>query len=158
MDRDVDYFTRRMEKVITASSSESSGNVKIIWENKMWRYLSYCLNGGLTNNLLNLQEMITMLRKMTNLYTYHVQINNLLNLRIVTHRNEMLDPKISSVLNFMGDIKFFDYNEEVMIVLIKTGYLKISQAVENDMNYAAFIRFLLENNPSIKLLSIFHLM
>ncbi len=142
-----------MEKLITASSSESSGNVKIIWENKMWRYLSYCLNGGLTNNLLNLQEMVNMFKKMSSLYNYHVQLNNLLNLRIITLRNEMLDPKISSVLNFMGDIKYFDYNEEVMIVMIKTGYLKIVQAVENDMNYAAFIRFLLDNNPSIKLLS-----
>ncbi len=142
-----------MEKLITASSSESSGNVKIIWENKMWRYLSFCLNGGLTNNLLNLQELINMFKKMSSLYSYHAQLNNLLNLRIITLRNEMLDPKISSVLNFMGDIKYFDYNEEVMIVMIKTGYLKILQAVENDMNYAAFIRFLLDNNPSIKLLS-----
>jgi hypothetical protein len=87
-----------MEKLITASSSESSGNVKIIWENKMWRYLSYCLNGGLTNNLLNLQEMVNMFKKMSSLYNYHVQLNNLLNLRIITLRNEMLDPKISSVL------------------------------------------------------------
>ncbi len=119
----------------------------------MWRYLSFCLNGGLTNNLLNLQELINMFKKMSSLYSYHAQLNNLLNLRIITLRNEMLDPKISSVLNFMGDIKYFDYNEEVMIVMIKTGYLKILQAVENDMNYAAFIRFLLDNNPSIKLLS-----
>lgn len=119
----------------------------------MWRYLSYCLNGGLTNNLFNIQEMIALFKKISTLYNYHVQINNMLNLRIMTYRNEMLDPKISSVLNSMGEIKFFDYNEEIMAILIRTGYLKILQGVENDMNYATFIKFLLDNNPSLKLLS-----
>lgn len=154
---DIDTFIREFSQLINTGGSAGYFNkVKDSWEMKMWRYLSYCVNGGLTNNNFMLRDLIDIYKStQDNISISHliaIQLNNMLNLRIINGRGEKLDPKITSLINQMSDIKIFEFNEIVLNELVVSGTLKEIQNIDNDNNLANFMKYMLDNYPSYNFL------
>ena len=146
-----------IEKVNTMNSQDYFNQVKNTWEVKVWRYLGYCVDGGVTNDMFNLEKFINIYKVIANNSTIHtyqlgIQISNLLNIRLFNHSGDKLDSKISTIINQVNDIKTFEFNEKVMNILIKTGTLKTIQGIENNNNYANFLKYMLDTKPTAKFL------
>lgn len=153
---DVDLVIRNFEKLIsTNSNQEYFSRHKPAWEFKIWRYLGYCLNGGLTNDKFNLTDIINIYKNMnggTLKYQIGIQLNSVLNLKIINYKNEKLEPKITTIINNFSTIKGIEFNNNIMCIYIKTGVLMSIQGIENELNYSLFIKFLLENYLTYDLL------
>jgi hypothetical protein len=151
---DIDTIIRDFEtRINTLNSTEYFNQVKFIWEVKIWRYLVFCLDGGLTNGIFNLEKLIkiykiSLVSSPTLSYLIQIQLNNMLNIRIFSTKDEVLDSKLITLLTFSSEIKIFSYNETVLNLMMRSGVLKSIQGIENDSNYAGFIKYMLENNPS----------
>ena len=51
---------QKMENLIYGTIYKETGSNFIkIWNEKLWKYLAYCINGGMTNNLVMLDEILT---------------------------------------------------------------------------------------------------
>ena len=113
----------------------------------MWRYIAFCVDGGLTDDAFTISDLLEIYSSVSdNISLYHaiqIQLNNMLNIRLINTRGEKLDAKITSLINQMSDIRSFEYNENVMNAMIRSGSLKTIQNIDNDNNMANFIKFML---------------
>ena len=56
---------QKMENLIYGTIYKETGSNFIkIWNEKLWKYLAYCINGGMTNNLVMLDEILTVNKKL----------------------------------------------------------------------------------------------
>ena len=154
---DIDTFIREFSQLFnTGGSSTYFNKVKDAWDAKMWRYIAFCVDGGLTDDAFTISDLIEIYSSVSdNVSLYHaiqIQLNNMLNIRLINTRGEKLDAKITSLINQMSDIRSFEYNENVMNAMIRSGSLKTIQNIDNDNNMANFIKFMLENSPSYQFL------
>lgn len=160
---DIDTIIRDFEmKINIMNSNEYYNQVKSIWEVKLWRYLVFCVDGGICGDLLNLEKIISIYKKTMGLnpsiiYHTQIQVNNMLNIRIFNHKDQPMESKISTIINQVNEVKTFYYNERILNAMIKTGVLKSIQGIENDSSYANFLKYLLDNDPTVEFLkSLFH--
>ena len=121
----------------------------------MWNYLAFVINGGYTNDRLTIDEMVQLYYKNQGNQNSGIltQINNLLNIKITNHKGELLEQRLNIVINQSSEIRSVEYNEEVLLSLIKNKCLMKAQGIENDTNYALLLKFLVEYNPNLRLLS-----
>jgi hypothetical protein len=150
-----DLILRNFEKLITtASNQEYLSMHKVAWETKVWRYLGYCLNGGLTNDTLSLIDLIYVYKLVTGTlkYTLATQFNSLINMRIYNFKNERLEPRITTIINNFSTIKSFEFNNKILSLFVKTGCLMSIQSIENELNYSLFIKFILEGHLNLEFL------
>ena len=154
---DIDTFIREFSQLFnTGGSSMYFNKVKDAWDAKMWRYIAFCVDGGLTDDAFTISDLIEIYASVSDNVSLHhaiqIQLNNMLNIRLINHRGEKLDAKITSLINQMSDVRSFEYNENVMNAMIRSGSLKTIQNIDNDNNMANFIKFMLENSPSYQFL------
>jgi len=126
---------------------------KLLWDKKVFSYLFFCLNGGLTNNMLTIRDVTDILRKSDDLNKYYKLINEMLSFVVIEKNIIMEEPNINSITNRLQTITQFEYNEDLMHILISNGFLKEIQNVEDNNTYAKFLKYLLEYKQSNDLLS-----
>jgi len=115
---------------------------KLLWDKKVFSYLFFCLNGGLTNNMLTIRDVTDILRKSDDLNKYYKLINEMLSFVVIEKNIIMEEPNINSITNRLQTITQFEYNEDLMHILISNGFLKEIQNVEDNNTYAKFLKYL----------------
>jgi len=152
-EREIETILREIENYINKHTNSVEYNTRYgsIWVRKMWNYLAFVINGGYTNNRLTIDEMIKTYKDCMNSGIL-TQINNLLNIKITNHKGEPLDARLSVLLTQGSEVKTVEFNEEVLLSLIKNELLMKAQGIENDNIYASLLKFLVEFCPNLKLL------
>jgi len=126
---------------------------ELVFESKLWDFLVYCVDGGMTFNLITLKTIISVYKKKPHIANLEWVLNKLLNLRIVSTKEQMLPSNISSVINYYNSIKEIYFNEDTMAALIEANVLSKLQDIESELTYAQFLKFLLTRNFSNKILT-----
>ncbi len=116
---------------------------KILWLKKVFNYLVFCINGGLTNNMLKVKDIIDIFKKTDELKKHYKIINDMLYFVVVDKNRIVDDPNINNMTNRLQTITSFEYNEELMHILIGNGFLKEVQNVEDNNIYANFLKYLI---------------
>lgn len=125
----------------------------LTWRTKVNRFLTYCLNGGLTDYLMTYEQFILFFFKCQHLSNelndFIMSSMNLIDLEnIVFDENDKLRISIQS-LNENSKISF---NEDAVAVCIKSGFL--SKQLSESFTYCpTFIKLLLTNYCTNKMLS-----
>jgi hypothetical protein len=125
----------------------------IHWQQKRLQYLVNCLNGALTFNLLNLRRLVEWVKGIGELKSLNPILTQLLDIKVISHSDEPIEPKVNHLVNKLYNIKELHFNEELMAIAIEIDYLRIMQEVESDNVYSEFLKYLLENHFSNKLFS-----
>jgi hypothetical protein len=128
-------------------------DLELLLESKLWDFFVYCVDGGLTFNLITLKTIISVYRKKPQIANLEWVLNKLLNLRIVSTKDQILPSNISSVINDYNSVKEIYFNEDTMVALIETNVLPKLQGIESELTYAQFLKFLLTRNFSNKILT-----
>lgn len=149
-----------LDGFIKSSYLASVGAGYKIWKNKVLRYTSYCINGGLTDNRLNYSEILPLVLKLNteSRETQGVKIflSRLLNIRSPV-LNEEIEDIVEAVSIILGTggfsttrIKYspstiWSFNQILMSALIETNYLKRELEVSLEpVLYPKFIIYLLQ--------------
>ncbi len=128
--RKEDYLEESPHEIVM-SYEEISFHVKnkIYWTEKIARYLSHCMNGGLLCSNFTLNTLIKMMANVTESQdeiNLKDEIAYLLHLREKSRKFERTQEPITSIIkSFIANSheKQYVFNEKVLIVLIESGYL-----------------------------------
>jgi hypothetical protein len=104
---------------IKIESDKEEKNSHDVWKNKVYRYVAYILNGGLFKHKITLETLIKefiMKNSNTNSDIQDV-IKNCINL-FDEDKKGVISPS-----NDLQSVKKISFNEEVMAVILKTGYI-----------------------------------
>ena len=124
-----------------------------LWEQKRNDFLVFCLNGGLIYKLLSIKDVFNWVRKVPELKILKSVLNKLVNMRIITNKNELIEADINCVVNNLHNIKQFMFNQDMLCAVIETDYLKVLQEVDSDNVYSEFLKYLLDNHLTCKLVN-----
>lgn len=154
----------------------------LIWHSKVYKFLAFCVNGGLTDNAFtfeNLIEHLNTLQNSTSLSEINEFIFNCINLRdldaepIVNSINDKSDNSKNNTNKLTNDLPNFvqvpklhipsitertkiTFNEDILVIVIKTGWLTkyLNENIKHAIN---FYKIILKKFCSNKLLnSIYH--
>lgn len=124
-----------------------------IWKSKCFRFLSFCLNGGLTDYSLTYETLIEVVNRTQSqllLSELNDFIFNSINLKDIDYDSiddppQIYIPSISERINL-------SFNEDVLCVCIKTGWLA-KYLAENIKTFPSFLKILLKKHVSNKILN-----
>jgi hypothetical protein len=128
--------------------------IKERWEYRVHEFLYFCLDGGVTNGLFNIQVLFQIMSEVQK-NSYLPELNGIL----VTLINIKKDPPIFGEklkTAFSGDkskIKSLFFNESLLCKIIQDYDVKLVFEFENEVQEQDFYSFLLEKNYSYKFLS-----
>ncbi len=120
------------------------------WKKRVWRYIAYCVDGGLIPHLLQIDKLVYDQKTMTDGTRESDRIMHILETMLYLHGDgqpyrhiqlvsKVQDPKIMT--NFV-------FNESVMVRLLETGYLKRVIGGRSDVSeYPRFLVRLLKRKP-----------
>lgn len=129
--KDFEQILEEMENLLYATIYKETGQKYInVWKEKIWKFLAFCINGGMTNNLLTYEEIVNINKKLNG--HFDGLINNILNIRIISLTNEYLEPKLNTLITNFDEIKSFYLNEDAFMTLIRTGMLNSLQGLDED--------------------------
>lgn len=129
--KELEQIFQEMENLLFTSIYRETGQKYCkVWREKLWKFLAYCINGGMTNNLLSLDEFVILNKKLNG--HFDELINNILNISIISHTNEYLEPKLQTLITNSDEIKSFYLNEDAFMTLIRTGFLNSLQGLDED--------------------------
>ena len=121
------------------------------WKRRVWRYIAYCVDGGLIPHLLQIDKLVYDQKTMTDGTRESDRIMHVLETMLYLHAadqpyrhihlvSKIQDPKIMS--NFV-------FNESVMVRLLETGYLKRIIGGRSDVSeYPRFLVRLLKRKEA----------
>ncbi len=123
------------------------------WKKKCYRFIAFCLNGGLTDFTLTIEGLIDILNR-----TQNMSLVNELN-EIIWNLINFTDLDVKSIdeppkfyIPALNERSNFSFNEEVLCTCIKTGWLS-KYLSENTKHFPVFIKLLLKKFCSNKLLN-----
>ncbi len=126
--------------------------IKAIWTMKVMRFITYCLNGGLTDFTLTLEKFISEL--VNKIQSFNNDIQDLVYRTICLIDLDNIQEGIvgREKLATLSETSRLVFNEEAMAINIKSGYLA-KYISEYSSGYARFINIILTNNCTNKILS-----
>ena len=124
-----------------------------VWKRKCYRYLTFCLNGGLSDYMLTIEMFIEFVNKLQNSQN-STELNDLivLLLNITDLDLETVDEPPRIYIPSLNERSNFIYNEDFMYICIRKGWLN-RYLSENIKHTPSFIKLLLKNHLNNRLLS-----
>jgi hypothetical protein len=128
--------------------------IKLIWKTKCMRFLSYCLNGGLTDFMLTYEKFISefvMKVQSTNndIVELIFQTINIMDLKNILG-NEIFSSK--DMISSANEGSELIFNEDALAVCIKTGFLS-KNIFDSPSSFSKFLKFILQFYCTNKILS-----
>ena len=155
--RKEDLVDKSPADIVRSFEQSSSFSVKnnINWTSKIARYLAHCIDGGILCSQFTLSTLIRMIANVTetldelNLKT---EILYLLHVRKKTQKYERTGENITSVIKtLISAPDEFTFNENILGVLIESGYIQAEFNFLNPGEYPNFLKHVLLHTERIKL-------
>lgn len=152
---DIDFFVSEDKE--RKKALEKKMKRLLVWRTKVMRFLTYCINGGLSDYILTYESFIS-------LYNKCQTTNNDINEFIFYSMNVIDLDNQAGLLNEDGNSYFktqiaslndksnFTFNEESLAVCIKSGWLS-KYLSESWNHFPQFCKILITNHCSNKILS-----
>ncbi|CDW74435.1 arm repeat protein [Stylonychia lemnae] len=151
-----DEYIEKPPGVIVSNFEEVSFRAKdnSNWTQKIARYLSHILNGGLLQSQFTFQTFIKMIQNVTESQDEMNLKDELVYLLHIREKNRGFqrtgEPITTIIKNFIGSNEPQMYNENVLIVMIESGYLQQEFSFLNPKDYPDFLIHILKSSERIK--------
>eukprot|EP00347_Sterkiella_histriomuscorum_P016136 403354352 len=151
-----DEYVERSPAEIVKNFEEVSFHVKnnTNWTEKIARYLAHVMNGGLLQSQFTLQTFVKMIQNVTESQdemNLKEEIVYLLHIRDKDRKFERRQEPITTIIkNFISSHESQVYNENVLIVIIESGYLQQEFSFLNPKDYPDFLIHILKSSDRIK--------
>ena len=147
IDKDIESAIKNKDALI-----EIRDNIEN-WTRKCYRFLAFCINGGLTDFTLTLESLIELINRTQNVGLVN-EINefifNSINLKDIDYKSTEQHPKV--YIPSINERTNFSFNEDILCICIKTGWLSkyLSESVKQ---FPIFMKLLLKKFCTNKLLT-----
>lgn len=115
-------------------------------------FLYWCLDGGLTNKLLNVEELVKLFGTSNDLNNYNYILEILLNVNLFPETINGKQISSKQISNFLTSEGVLSINQQLLCILIRSGFFKIVFKI-NDNQFSKMLSELLKVSINVQLLN-----
>ncbi len=141
----------RLEKDSLGLPSDAPAECFRDWKRRVWRYLAYCVDGGLAPKSLKIESLVYQHGALVGNKRHQNMLGSVIETLLYMHAPGTEHQSSISLKVKLEDARLmadFTYNERVMIRLLETGYIRKQLSLNEDRSqYPRFLIRLMRRSP-----------